>query len=485
MRLTASLAIAFLVCALAGWRDDGPDASDPPTPGAALVWQSCDAQSTVAGFSCATLKVPLDYTKPNGEQIGIALIRLQAKDKAQRIGSLVFNFGGPGGSGVTTLLGAGQAFSTLNQRYDLVSFDPRGVERSEGVHCLRGPALEKWLDAEPSEDTATETKLTKAFSEGCQRLSGRVLPYVGTINAVRDMERMRAALGDPKLNFFGFSYGTQLGAVYASQFPKNVGRMVLDSAVDPAISSLESSRIQIMGFQHAYEDYLADCVKQGCALGKDTAAANATILGLLDDLAKQPLNVEGRTVTRETGRTAVAEALYSKLSWPLLTDAISDALKGDGAGLLNLADQFNGRNPDGTYNTLQSSLVAISCADTTDRPTIARAEALMRELTPKAPIFASEAAGAGTCSLWPFPGEDKNHQINATGSNPIVVVGVTGDPATPYQWAQSLTRQLRTATLITLEGEGHGAYGQSPCVDAAVNNYLLNGTVPAPNLHCP
>lgn len=451
-----------------------------------LAWGPCEQVATSAGFECATMPVPLDYAKPEGETVGIALIRLPAEDRQRRIGSLVFNFGGPGGSGVSTLLNAATAFTALRRRYDLVSFDPRGVDRSSGIRCLDGKAMDTYIAEEPSEEVAEETRLVTMFAQACERNSGKVLPYVGTVNAARDMERLRMALGDPSFNYFGFSYGTHLGAVYATLYPKLVGRMVLDSAVDPSVSILDMTRTQVLGFQRAFENYLAACVSQrdGCPLGKDVASAQGSVVNLLVDLDHRPLMVAGRTMTENIARSGIGEALYSEQTWPLLTEALNDTMHGDGSGLLTLADQYSGRNPDGSYSTLQSSLTAIVCADDTERPTVAQAEALAHTLSKESPVFSSNAIGSGICSVWPVPGEGANKRVNATGSKPIVVVGVTHDPATPYQWAPRLARQLHTAVLVTLEGEGHGAYGQSPCIDTAVNAYLLRDKVPNNGLRC-
>ncbi|MEV0969251.1 alpha/beta hydrolase [Microtetraspora glauca] len=466
-------------------RVDGVSSIDPSPQ--SLNWGPCEGVPASAGFQCATLKVPLDYAKPGGETLGIALVRRPATDKQNRVGSLVFNFGGPGGSGVSTLLDAAGAFSTLNRRYDLVSFDPRGVDRSSGIRCLDSAELERYLAREPSGDTVEETHLLKGFAKACEQNAGPILPYVGTLNAARDLETMRAALGDPKLNYLGFSYGTHLGALYATLHPKETGRMVLDSALDPSVGMLDTARTQIRGFQKAYGNYLTACVGQasGCPLGKTTTAANAAVLKLIDRLEAHPGKAGGREVTSTVARTAIAQALYSQMAWPLLTEALHQGMKGDLSGLLALADQYGGRQPDGSYSTLQMSLPAILCADTTARPSIAEAEKAARDLKKESPIFAITAASSGICSVWPVPGEDSNRHIDASGANPIVVVGVTHDPATPYQWAPRLTEQLRSAVLLTLKGEGHGAYGQNnPCIDKAVNSYLLDGKVPPKGLVC-
>ncbi|MBP2702633.1 alpha/beta fold hydrolase [Microbispora sp. RL4-1S] len=451
-----------------------------------LSWRPCEETASSSGFECAMLQVPLDYAKPQGRKIGIAMIRLPAADKATRLGSLVFNFGGPGGSGVSTLMNAAGAFSTLGRRYDLVSFDPRGVDRSSGVRCLSDQEMDRYITREPSANTPTETQLITEFAQGCRRNAGWILPYVGTVNAARDMDAMRAALGEPRLNYLGFSYGTHLGAVYATLYPGHVGRMVLDSAVDPSVGMLDVAKTQALGFQKAYEDYLADCTKTrtSCPLGADKATAEGTVIKLLDSLRQTPGKADNRVVTADIARAGITQALYSRLTWPLLTDAIESGRKGDLRGLLAMSDQYAGRRPDGTYSTLQFSLAAIVCADTTDRPSVSQAEDLARRLDRQTPVFAPTAISAGSCSVWPVPGDDAARRVNATGSAPIVVVGTTNDPATPYQWAPRLADQLRTAVLLTLNGEGHGAYGQSACIDTKVNAYLLDGRVPAKGQRC-
>ncbi|TKK89001.1 alpha/beta hydrolase [Herbidospora galbida] len=451
-----------------------------PVEPAGLKWAAC-AEAPLAPFQCATLTVPLDYADPGKGTLDLAVVR--SKATGPRIGSLVFNFGGPGGSGVTTLLASGTAFGSLNRSYDLVSFDPRGVDRSSGIQCLPPKEFEEFLEAEPSLDEATERDLSVEFVQGCQKNAGRILPYVGTVNAAKDMEALRQALGDPKLNYLGFSYGTHLGATYATLYPQKTGRMVLDAALDPTVGLLDQSRTQVLGFQKAYENYLADCKKQpqGCPFG-----GNAEVVGLLDRLDTTPLVVNGRKVTDDTVRAAIGEALYSKLSWPLLTEALTAAIKGDGTGVQALADQYAGRQPDGTYNTLLSSLNAVLCADTTERPTFAQAEALAKDLSKVSPIFGPDAASAGICSVWPTPGEDSNKRVSSRGTQyPVLVVGAINDPATPYVWAPKLTSELGNAVLLTFEGEGHGAYGQTLCVTGIVDAYLLNGTVPAKGTVCP
>ncbi|MEV4072811.1 alpha/beta hydrolase [Nonomuraea fuscirosea] len=442
-----------------------------------------------ASVRCGKLAVPLDYAKPDGEKIDLALIKLPATGKEKKLGSVVFNFGGPGASGVDTLDQAAKALTVLRARYDLVSFDPRGVERSSGVRCGDGAEMDRFtsLDTLPPNETTHKAleAANKQFADLCQRESGKILPYIGTANASRDMDRIRAALGEPKLNYVGMSYGTQLGGVYATQFPKNVGRMVLDAPLDPTVTFEQRTIAQTRGFQKAYESFLRSCVKNTCDLGKDQAAADANVGRLMNQLTTKPLQVNGRELTQGLAATGVAAALYSELTWPFLEQALSEALQGRGEALMYLADSYTGRAQDGTYSTQMTSFPAITCVDSAERPdpaTLRRTEAAALKISP---LFGSEGSG-GLCRVWPAKGSDEARHVDATGSAPILVVGGKGDPATPYEWAPKLTAQLKTATLVTYEGEGHGAYlSGSKCIQGLVDSFLIDGKVPSKGTSCP
>ncbi|WP_433517092.1 alpha/beta hydrolase [Nonomuraea sp. CA-143628] len=437
---------------------------------------------------CAKLAVPLDYADPSGDKIDIALIKVPATDQSKRLGSLVFNFGGPGGSGVDTLDQAAKSLATLRSRYDLVSFDPRGVERSSGVRCGDSAELDKYmaLDTLPdNEQTRAEgDAANKRLAQLCEKDSGKILPYVGTVNAARDMDRLRAALGDEKLNFVGMSYGTQLGAVYATKFPQKVGRMVLDAPLDPTVTFEQRTLAQTRGFQHAYQSFLKSCVKDRCEVGEDVATATANVDRLMNQLAAKPLKVGRRDLTQGLASTGVAAALYSEFAWPFLGNALGAALKGQGQALMYLADSYTGRAQDGTYSTQMTSFPAITCADSSERPDLATLRRTEDAAVKISPLFGSEGPG-GLCSAWPVKGSDEAKHVDATGSAPIVVVGGTGDPATPYEWAPKLTAQLKTATLVTFEGEGHGAYlSGNKCVKRFVDSYLLAGKMPERGATC-
>ncbi|TDC84896.1 alpha/beta hydrolase [Actinomadura sp. 7K507] len=454
------------------------------------------AGTPASGFRCATLKVPLDYAEPSGRTIGIALIKVPATDPRHRIGSLLFNFGGPGGDGIGTLAQAAGQYAELGTRYDLVGFDPRGVGRSAPVTCVGDKRMDEIAARDDSPDTAAEEKAyadgRAAYAKQCAARSGELLPHVGTPNAARDMEMIRIALGDRKLHYFGISYGTWLGGAYAHRFPDRVGRAVLDAAVDTGISSADLALQQAAAFQRALREFAAACARLGtkhCPSGTDAPSVVTSIERLLEGLDQNPLPTSGaRKVTQSLGTTGVAAALYSRNAWPYLAQGLADAVKRrDGSLLLMLADLQNGRDEDGTYTNLSAANTAITCADGTDRYGPADVRRLLPEFRDASPVFGTSMAWSLLqCTGWPVKGDDAAREVSAPSAAPILVVGNTGDPATPYAWAPALTRELGgRATLLTLRGEGHGAYDTGdPCVRRTVNAYLLQGAVPTSGATC-
>ncbi|MEV8230118.1 alpha/beta hydrolase [Streptomyces sp. NPDC079167] len=483
----AGAALLLTAAVLTGC-DSGP-ASGASRP---LDWKRCDAPEggiePGPAWRCATLAVPLDHAEPDGETIGIALIRKAATEKSERIGSLLFNFGGPGGSGVGILPRAADSYRELNTRYDLVGFDPRGVAASAGVRC-RGDKEQETAHREidmtpdtPAEEAAF-VEDGRDFGAGCERLSPEVLPHVGTVNAARDMDAIRRALGDEKLSYFGVSYGTELGGTYAHLFPEYVGRLVLDAVVDPTADSVGHARNQATGFQRALENYLKD-------RGQDPAAGTRRTARLLERIDKDPLPTSsGRELNGSLAVLGIVAPLYSKSSWPTLTAALDEAEnRGTGDGLLQLADSYNGRDAQGHYDTQSHSQRAISCADARARPTAAEARALLPEFRELSPVFGPFLAWdtAGWCAGWPVEGEHDTPEVSAPGAAPILVIGTTGDPATPYEGARRMADELGegVGVMLTNKGEGHGSYGGSTCVTSLVDSYLLDGKVPADGRTC-
>ncbi|MFI6503881.1 alpha/beta hydrolase [Nonomuraea typhae] len=481
------LATALTACSSAAQPKPTPAAQKTAATGA-IAWAPCTGLTRPDGkplddasLECGKLPVPLDYGKPDGDKLDLALIRIKATGKS-RLGSLVFNFGGPGGAGVSTLALVAKGLTGVNERYDLVSFDPRGVDLSAGVTC--GDDMDKFLSADPA-DSENEA-LAKEFVAACAKDSAKILPHVGTMNVAEDLDRIRIAVGDDKLNYLGMSYGTHLGGIYATKYPKKVGRFVLDAGYDPTVTFKDRAVIQAKGFKHAFGNFAKDCVAQGCDLGDSPEAIADTVNDLFAGLKGKPLKVGDRRLTEALARTGVMAALYSKFAWPDLAQGVAAARKGDGEALLGIADTYTGRRPDGTYNTGMTSVWAINCVDSAERVTDADVADVEKATAAINPMMKSGGMGA-LCRHWPVRAKtDEVKHVDATGSAPIVVVGAKGDPATPYEWAQNLTKQLKTGILVTYEGEGHGSYlSGSPCVIKTLDTFLLEGTVPAAGSTCP
>ncbi|MGV9879738.1 alpha/beta hydrolase [Streptomyces sp. NPDC003006] len=457
-----------------------------------LDWGGCKAPeggtAPGSGWQCATLKVPLDYAEPDGETIGIALIRAKSTGKGDRIGSLVFNFGGPGGSGVSGLPSFADMYDTLRERYDLVSFDPRGVGASEGLRCRDDrttQAAEEKVDLTP--DTPAEEKAyfkdAADFGAGCARGAKKLIGHVSTAEAARDMDLMRQVLGDDKLHYMGVSYGTELGGTYAHLFPQRVGRLAMDAVVDPGADSVGHAENQARGFQRALDNYFK-------SRGEDPEAGSKKVAELLERVDREPMRTSGdRKLTESLASTGVLVTLYSKQSWPALTRGLEDAEKGDGTALLQLADAYNERDPSGRYSTQSHSQRAISCLDSKERSTPEEAKKRLDRFREISPVFGGFLGWdtAGWCYDWPVAGQHDSPEVSAPGAAPILVIGNTGDPATPYEGARKMADELGKGVGVhmTWKGEGHGAYGNgSDCVDDAVDGYLLDGTVPKDGTVC-
>ncbi|MER5211117.1 alpha/beta fold hydrolase [Streptomyces sp. NPDC002838] len=505
---TAALTATALVLTsvLAGC---GGDSQDEDLSAQELSWEDCPEPSVAQGggdapsplpngdkWQCATMKAPLDWDEPKGDTIKLALIRAKASgDESRRIGSLVFNFGGPGGSGVTALPAFGKDYATLRTRYDLVSLDPRGVGRSVPVECQNDLQLDAYFqqDATP-DDTAERTKLldnTKEFNAACETNSEKMLPHVRTTDAARDLDLVRQVLGDDKLHYFGISYGTELGGVYAHLFPKNVGRAVFDAVVDPTQNPEQGSLGQAKGFQLALDNFAEDCTSktEDCPIGDSAEDVKNRIATLLADLDSKPIpGIFPRELTQTAATNGIAQALYSQGFWQYLTAGLEQAYAGDGRILMALSDSMNGRNEHGEYSNLTAANVSINCADEKPRYTADYVERKRPEFRAASPLFGDFMAWSMlSCTDWAVAGAADHPDVSAPGSAPILVVGNTGDPATPYEGARKMAAALGkgVGVELTYEGQGHGAYrSKNKCVRDAVNGYLLDGKVPAAGTVC-
>lgn len=453
-----------------------------------LSWRQCGDNQ------CATLTVPLDYAEPGGKSIKLAVLRVRADEPSRRIGSLVVNPGGPGGSGIDyAAAGASQFGSALADRYDIVGFDPRGVGKSTPLDCATTEQLDALLAYDPAPDDAAERarldELVATIGNGCLARSGDLARHISTKEAARDMDILRAALGETKLDYLGASYGTLLGATYAEGFPENVGRFVLDGAVNPALSNKDLALEQSRGFETALRAYVADCVRRGnCFLGDTVDAGTRKIKAFLEGLDGDPLRASsGRQLTEGTGLLGIFLPLYVKSLWPTLSQALQQAMNsGDGSALLFLADYYSGREGTTYKDNSMEILYAVNCLDHNDYITTDEVPQYFAEFEKASPTFGRAFAfSLSTCSQWPVRTGERTVALRAEGASPIVVIGTTRDPATPLVWAQAMAEQLESGRLITRDGDGHTGFQQgNDCVDDAVEAWLVSGTVPKPDLKC-
>ncbi|MFC5729140.1 MULTISPECIES: alpha/beta hydrolase [Nocardioides] len=453
-----------------------------------ISWETCGSNE------CGSLEVPISYQSPEDGTIQLKLER--AKATGERVGSLVVNPGGPGAPGTDTVEQADFYFADqLRKAYDIVGFDPRGTGESSPVDCVSDEELDQQIAADPDPDTPEEvetaTENAEEFWSGCESSSGEVAAHVSTVEAARDMDVLREVLGEDQLDYLGFSYGTRLGATYAELYPDQVGRFVLDGAIDPSISSRDGSLSQAKGFETALRAYLQDCVAGGsCFLGASVDEGLATIKGLLDDIDERPLetqDAEGRKLTVGLAFYGLITPLYAKENWTYLDTGLKEALEGNGSTLLRLAD-FYGSREGGRYT--DNSLEAIGVINCLDDPWSVSPEEVpdnFADFEKASPTFGRVFAwGLSGCHDIPFTATDEpDLKIDGSGAAPIVVIGTTRDPATPYEEAVAMAEQLESGVLVSRDGDGHTAYNRgNACIDDAVHAYLIDGKAPEDGLKC-
>lgn len=456
-----------------------------------LAWRSCDPFT-----QCSSMLVPLSYEKPSLGSVRIALARQRATGPGTRLGTLVVNPGGPGGSGVDLAsVWDYVASEGLRARYDTVGFDPRGVARSNPVQCFTDKQTDVFLSMDSSPDTAAETaayaRVSKTFNAACQERSKRIADHMDTRLVARDMDVLRAALGERKLTYLGYSYGTLIGLMYLDQFPTRVARMVLDGVVDPALNITGSTKGQSDGFGVALRRFATDCPRHAdCPLPKDPKAGLARINAFLAGLDAKPLRTgTSRPLTQALGVTAVVGQMYDNVTqWPALRPALAAGFRGNGRPLLDLADATNGREPDGAYqDNGTAALYAVDCWDSPPPPgvpgTAALAAAWARTaLVPE--IARALAWGNLPCATWAGHAPQKPAPVVAKGSPPVLVVGNLYDPATPVQNARAVAKSLSRGVLLTTGADGHTAYGRDACASRLIDRYLLTGTPPRNGTFC-
>jgi pimeloyl-ACP methyl ester carboxylesterase len=480
-----------------------PGSSAPAVPGTRAGWRPCpEVPRDLVGrgaatmtYECASVAVPRNWEQPGGETYDIALIRIRSRTQKQRIGSLVLNPGGPGASGIDTAvyLSFGERLGGLptavTDRFDIVGFDPRGVSRSAPVKCIGNTEQDESFALTPDPDTQAEfdaaVALNREIAEECAEKYDEELVTFSTEQTARDMDAIRTAVGDEKLTYLGYSYGTLLGATYAQLFPDKVRALVLDGAVNPEQDFIAGSEAQAKGFERAFTNFTTWCrsTPAQCPIAPDARGAVTDALAKAE--ASPAKGRDGRDATAGWIFVAVVSSLYTESGWQSLAKAVDDLQAGNPEGIFDLADQYADRKPDGTYSNLFDANLAVNCTDAESVPTLERIRQLQGEWRRKYPLFGAPlAVGMVPCALWtgkrdPYPTGP------ATGAPPILVVGTTGDPATPYENTAELAGMLGTGQVLTWEGEGHTAYPNTPCISNAVNGYLIGLTMPRSGLRCP
>jgi len=452
------------------------DSSGDPTP-KALAWSACGGE-----FECATLAVPLDWADPGGASIDLAVIRQPATDADHRIGSLVVNPGGPGASGVDHVRGRSESHAGLNQRFDIVSWDPRGTGASAPLSCAGG--ANAFLSLDPSPDTVAEqTSLDDAargVADDCGRHAGPLLDHLDTASTVRDLEQLRRALGDDQLNFLGYSYGTAIGLAYAERYPDHLRALVLDGVDQPDWDLTDLLAAQANGFEHAVTVMLRRCdgvVDAACPLQSASATYDRVAAAL--ETAPIPDGSGGAFGPAELA-TAATTAAYAPDRADTFLHGLAAADRGDGSGLMPLVELYRGQSQS------YAAYAGVSCVDSPHPEGAGAYRAFADRLTAQYPRFGASVANEMLpCAFWPSPVTRSPHVVSAPGTPPILVVGTTGDPATPYSSAVSVARELAQGVLVTVDGAGHTSGGQSTCLTDTVGRYFTDLVVPTANSLCP
>jgi pimeloyl-ACP methyl ester carboxylesterase len=517
-RISLIVGAALVVAACSSADDDVTRTSVRPTPTTTGESASDDVATTVAetagesdgdievevfdpgpldwepfndAVDVATLEVPVDWADPDGARFELFLARYNAQDQANKIGSLLVNPGGPGSEGTFLALAAARIYDQeILRRFDIIAWDPRGTGESDPpIDCIDDyDPYFTVIDSTPEDEAERQelVDISRRFAEACVE-NNEYIEYVGTNNSARDMDAIRRALGEDTISYFGFSYGSELGAAWATLFPDTVRAAVLDGAADPNADELESSLQQLAGFEASLATFLAQCsADPGCAFhnGGDAESAYDALMAALDadpipsgDPSRPPVN-------RDVATTGVIEAMYSDVRWPALAESLAAAQQGDGAGLMALNDSYYQRQPDGSYDNFLEAFPVISCADSGERRTVEEIDADAPRYTEVAPRLVPEGSlGGYTCTFMP-PSVDPRVEITGAGAGTILVIGTTGDPSTPLDSTIRMADALEDGRLVVVVADQHTGYGVNRCVVDAVNAYLIDLEPPADGLRC-
>jgi pimeloyl-ACP methyl ester carboxylesterase len=501
MRLLTALSLSAVLilsgCTTYGeTRPQLPVPTNAPAGFASYYEQQVEFESCGRKLMCGEVSVPMDWDNPESDPIKIAIIYRKADSNPR--GFVLLNPGGPGSSGYDWVLESSEFLgsATLRKNFNIMGFDPRGVGRSSAVKCLTDLEYDEFLygvtgyPLGSEEDLAAVREQIADFVAKCQENTGELLGFVDTVSAAKDMDVLRAVVGEQKLNYLGYSYGSFLGTTYANLFPDRVGRLVLDGAIDPTISDEEQTRFQIAAFEKSLRSFLENCEQfRDCPFSGNVEADLKRVELFFQQVEAKPLKTDsGRELTIWAALTGLIMPLYSESYWPLLATAFQEAFIGGGDTFLALADAYNYREDDGTYsNNLIAANYAISCLDARSDSTEAAMLAENERIMEAAPTLGKFwRFGALRCENWPFDIAKRPTDYSAPGTGTIMVIGTTGDPATPYSQAVSLANNiLSNGFLVTYNGEGHTIYGhQVSCIDRVVDDFFLTGNVPEKDPNC-
>jgi pimeloyl-ACP methyl ester carboxylesterase len=491
LALAVTLALAITAC------DSSSSSTDTTAPSLdtttdfivnPIVWSACDG-STNTEVECGNIEVPFDYADPEQGSFILYVKKHNAASPADRIGSMMVNPGGPGFGGSSLADDARYYFSQdLIDRFDIIAWDPRGTgESTPAVNCV--DTFDEYFGLDSPPETPDEKQAlidaSQAFNDKCAENSGTILPYISTQASAQDINSLRLALGEEKVSFFGFSYGSELGTTWATMFPETVRAIVVDGAVDPNASSVQEGMNQAKGFEGQLSTFLKQCSEKTTCEFHNNGDAEAAFDKLVLDIDAKPLEVsKDRTpVTQGVLFTAVAQAMYSDYYWPQLSEALSAAQNGDGKGILQLYDDYYQRKVDGTYGNELEAFLAISCLDDPGATSTNDVDSQIDEFIAAAPRLGGNFAYGYSCALWPVK-QAPRVTITGKGAGPIVVVGTTGDPATPLDSTRKMALGLEQGILIVVDANQHTGYGANSCVVKAVDDYLIKLTVPANETTC-
>lgn len=465
-----------------------PSDDPPPKFEGTISWDKCADESQSVN-ECGYLQVPYDYNDPSVGSFKLFLKRKPAADSANRIGSLLVNPGGPGFGGTSVAADANYYFSeVLLSRFDIVGWDPRGTGKSTpAINCIDDYDKYFGIDSPPEtqEEKQAIVDASQDFNDQCAKRSGEILPYISTKSTAQDMDSIRKALGEKKISYFGFSYGSELGATWVTMFPNTVRAAVLDGASDPNATSLDQGLSQAKGFEMQLDSFLEKCSKRASCVFYSNGKSAEALDKLLADIDTNPIKTSvGRTpVTQGVIFTALAQSMYSDAIWPDLERALADAVKGDGLGILKLYDDYYQRKSDGTYGNELEAFIAISCLDDPGPIGVAAVDAQIPVFTKAAKRFGPSFAYGYSCALWPVA-QAPRITVTGKGAGPVIVIGTTGDPATPIESSRNAAKALEGGIFITVKAEQHTGYGVNKCIVTTVDRYLVDLIVPKNGTVC-